>query len=286
MMFAVSFALVLCSGLAHAVWNMFAKQSTDKPVFLWAIYMPAAILLLPVLINELYAADLTLTEWLTIGSSLVMQGVYSMLLAQTYKAGDLSQVYPIMRGTPTLLAPAAGVLLLGESMPAWGWLGIACMLIGFVVMVGRKPGQMRDKPSIRPVLLALGVGLCITSYTLIDKVNLQYLSPLALLEVTNIGFVLGLTPAVFRPGRLMGVIRKHMNIIWIGAILSPGSYLLFLFAARSANVSAIAPMREVGIVFGTLLGLLVLKEAQGVRRMTASAVVVTGIIIIAFSGIK
>lgn len=283
-MIVVGLVLVLCSGLAHAVWNMFAKQSTDKPVFLWVIYIPATILLLPNLMFELSGAHFTLNQWLMIGLSLLMQAIYSMLLAYTYKAGELSQVYPIMRGTPTLLIPLVSVILLGESLPLWGWLGISLMLAGFVVMVGRRSGTEQNNAYLKPVLLALSVGLCITTYSVVDKVNLQYISPLALLEVTNIGFLLGLTPSVLQFDRVKRVIRNHRNIIWIGAILSPGSYLLFLFAARNANLSTIAPMREVGIVFGTLLGLFVLKESQGARRITASIVVVTGIIMIASAG--
>ncbi len=284
-MIVVPLILVLCSGMAHAVWNMLAKQSTDKPVFLWVLYVPSTIILLPTLIIELASVQFSLSEWLLIGSSLMMQSVYSMLLAYTYKAGDLSQVYPIMRGMPTLLIPIVGVIILEETLPFWGWMGIGCMLIGFIVMIGRFPSKGRHiHATNKPVFLALSVGLCITTYTLIDKVNLQYLSPLALLEVTNIGFLLGLTPAALHFDRLKRVIRTHLNIIWIGAILSPGSYLLFLFAARNMNVSTIAPMREVGIVFGTLLGLFVLKESQGVRRVSASVAVVIGIIIIASSG--
>ncbi|MDQ8733880.1 DMT family transporter [Paenibacillus sp. LHD-38] len=282
-MLVISIILVLCSGLAHAVWNMLAKQSTDKAVFLWVIYMPATILLLPTLVNELAGASLSLAMWLLIGASLIMQSIYSLLLAYTYNAGDLSQVYPVMRGTPTLLIPAFGVILFDEVLALWGWIGLCFMLTGFVVMLGRSSGK-GQQASLKPMLLAMSVGLCITIYTLIDKANLQHLSPLALLEVTNIGFVLGLTPAVVHSNRLRHVIRTHSNRIWIGAILSPGSYLLFLFAARNANVSTVAPMREVGIVFGTLLGLFVLKESQGIRRITASVAVVMGIIMIASSG--
>lgn len=283
LLFVISLSLVLCSGLAHAVWNMLAKQSTDKAVFLWVIYMPATLLLLPVLIKELASLSLALPFWLLIGASLMMQSIYSLLLAYTYNAGDLSQVYPVMRGTPTLLIPAFGVILFDEALPLWGWVGLCFMLAGFVIMLGRSAGKGRIAV-LKPMLLAVSVGLCITAYTLIDKANLQHLSPLALLEVTNIGFMLGLTPAVVRSGRLRQVIRTHSNRIWIGAILSPGSYLLFLLAARNANVSTVAPMREVGIVFGTLLGLFVLKESQGIRRITASVAVVMGIVMIAASG--
>jgi drug/metabolite transporter (DMT)-like permease len=282
--FMITLILVLCSGLAHAVWNLLAKQSEDKEVFLWTIYVPVTVLLFPTLIVELTEAHFAPLEWLMIGLSLSIQSIYALLLAHTYKQGDLSQVYPIMRGTSLLLIPTSGVLILGESLPILGWLGIGCMLGGFIVMSGRKRGIELNQATMKPVLLALCVGLCITSYTLIDKVNLRYISPLALLEVTNIGFFLGLTPSVMGSGRLKYIIRTHSKLIWIGAILSPGSYLLFLFAAQQTEISTVSPLREVGIVFGTLLGLIVLKESQGFRRITASIAVVTGIVIIAISG--
>ncbi|WP_284646535.1 DMT family transporter [Paenibacillus silviterrae] len=282
-MFVTSLVLVLCSGLVHAVWNLFAKQSTDKPVFLWLIYAPSTVVLLPKLIMELAEARLSYTEWLMIGLSLLMQCIYSALLAVTYQFGDLSQVYPIMRGTPTLLIPLMGVIFLGEALPLWGWCGIGIMLIGFLVMNGHLSTALFHSASRKPVVLALGVGLCISIYTLVDKVNLQYLSPLALLEVTNIGFLLGLTPAVVHLDRVKQVVRNHLRILLIGFFLAPGSYLLFLFAAQTVNVSTIAPLREIGIVFGTLLGIVVLKESQGLRRIIASVAIVTGIIIIASS---
>lgn len=279
----IALIFVLCSGLAHALWNLFAKQSEDKSVFLWAIYAPATVLLLPLLFAELAHARYTAGEWLLLGASLGMQAVYATLLSMTYRAGDLSQVYPLMRGLPTLLVPLAGVLLLGERMPPWGWIGIGCMLIGFLVMIGRGPGSAAGREGWKPVALAVCVGLCIVSYTLIDKVNLEHISALALLEVTNIGFILGLTPAACRRGRLRRTLKSHWRTMGLGAVLSPGSYLLFLLAAGQADVSAVSPVREVGIVFGTLFGLFILKERQGVRRMTASAAVAAGIVLVAVS---
>ncbi|MFD2331020.1 DMT family transporter [Cohnella sp. GCM10020058] len=279
----IAFIFVLCSGLAHALWNLFAKQSEDKAVFLWAIYAPATVLLLPSLVAELVQARYAAGEWLLLGASLGMQALYAVLLSLTYKAGDLSQVYPLMRGMPTLLVPLAGALLLGERMPPWGWIGIGCMLVGFLVMIGRSPGGDTGREFRKPIALAVCVGLCIASYTLIDKINLQHISPLALLEVTNIGFMLGLTPAACRRGRLRRTLRNHWRTLWLGTVLSPGSYLLFLLAAGRADVSAISPVREVGIVFGTLFGLFILKERQGVRRVTASAAVAAGIILVASS---
>lgn len=241
---ALSIFLVICSGLAHSVWNLFTKQSADKSAYLWAIYVPSTLLLAPHLISELLTASYDSREWLLLGASLAMQSLYAALLSFTYANGDLSQVYPIMRGVPTLLTPLLGVMILGEAMPAWGWIGILFMLVGFFLMLGPLSVFPGNRAVWLPIGLADAVGLCITTYTVIDKASLQFISALSLLEVTNIGFLLGLTPAVVQRGRLKRVIRKHGRMIGLGALLSPGSYLLFLMAAQQAAVSIVAPLRN------------------------------------------
>ncbi|MNI01697.1 multidrug efflux system protein MdtJ [compost metagenome] len=279
-----SLLLVLGSGLAHALWNFFAKKSEDKSVFLWAMFIPSTIVLLPTLLTELAQVSFTPKATILISLSLLIQSIYAWLLSNTYKQGDLSQVYPIMRGTSTLLIPVLGVVVLQESLPFWGWMGILSMLTGFIVMSGWSGRIGRSQTTMKPILFALSVGLCTTCYTLVDKQSLAYLSPPALLEITNIGFILGLTPTVLASGRLKQVVRNQWRTMLIGAVLSPGSYLLFLFAVQHTQVSYLAPLREVGIVFGTLLGLIFLKEKQGIRRIAASVIVVVGIIMIATSG--
>lgn len=290
-MAALSVLLVTCSGLAHAVWNLLAKSSEDKAVFLWCIFMPSTILLLPVLIGEAGGTELSLQAWGMLLLSMLLQSLYAWLLSLTYKRGDLSQVYPIMRGTSTLLIPILGVLFLGERLPVWGWLGVLLMIAGFLIMGGgfrRNPagdgGKEQRDESLVPVLLAFAVGLTVTCYTLVDKWNLQVLSPLALLEVTNIGFVLGLTPSVLVRRNAGKLIRGRWGTVLLGSVLSPGSYLLFLFAVRHVQVASTAPLREIGIVFGTVLGLVVLKERFPARRLAASGIVLTGILMIAVLG--
>lgn len=288
-MVALSVILVMCSGLAHAVWNLFAKSSEDKAVFLWCIFMPTTVLLLPVLLGEAVGAHYSPGVWGMLLLSAALQSFYAWLLAHTYRMGDLSVVYPIMRGTSTLLIPLLGAGFLGERLPSMAWAGIGLMLLGFAFM-GRNAsvlprGSAISVPgsSVHPVLMALGVGLTITCYTLVDKWNLQHITPLSLLEVTNIGFVLGLTPQVLKRRGVIRLIRSRWRTMLLGAVLSPGSYLLFLFAVRHVQVASTAPLREIGIVFGTFLGITVLKEGFPARRFAASAIVLSGILLIAFN---
>lgn len=280
----LSLLFVIGSGLAHAVWNLLAKKSEDKAVFLWAMYIPSTIALIPFVWTETTSGLISAEGWLLIALSMLLQAAYALLLAITYKQSDLSQAYPVMRGTSTLLAPVMGVVLLQESFPAIGWIGIVCLLAGFSVMSGWKPLASGSQSSMKPFLLAVVIGVCTASYTLVDKLNLQTLSPLALLVVTNIGFILGLTPSAAASGNVYRIVFRQWKPFLIGAILSPGSYLLFLFAMQHADVAYIAPIREIGIVFGVLLGLIVLKEKHGASRIAGAVIIVTGIFLIALSG--
>lgn len=279
--------LVLASGMAHAVWSMFTKRSLNKSVFLWSIMMIPTVILLPVLIVELVREPLTMPAYALLVLSMALQALYSWLLSQTYELGDLSQIYPIMRGTSTLLVPLIGVFFLGETLSSFGWIGIACMLGGFLVLSGvggKGAKQGSRKQGLKPVLMALCVGLCTTSYVFVDKLNLQYISPLSLLEVTNIGFVAGLTPALLASRQLRQEWKVNRSTIMLGALLNPGSYLLFLFALEQAPMARLGPLREVGTVFAAFLGILLLKEQQGKKRILCSIVIFGGILLIGMWG--
>ncbi|MEK5463684.1 EamA family transporter [Paenibacillus sp. FSL R7-0210] len=296
--------LVLASGMCHAVWSMFTKRSLNKSIFLWSIMMVSTVLLLPVLLIELWTQPLAAGAYALLLLSVALQALYSWLLSITYEMGDLSQIYPVMRGTSTLLIPLIGVIFLKESLSVYGWIGICCMLGGFAVLSGI--GARRSLPAsfgpesmsgpasasgpgttlgyYTPILMALCVGLCTTCYVFVDKLNLQHMSPLALLEVTNIGFVAGLTPAVLRSRKLLEEWRRNKFTILLGSVLNPGSYLLFLFALQQAPLAHISPLREIGTIFATLLGVLLLKERQGLRRMICSVVIFCGILLIGIWG--
>lgn len=280
--------LVLASGMCHAVWSMFTKRSLTKSVFLWSIMMVSTILLLPVLAVELWKQPLTAGAYALLLLSVALQALYSWLLSLTYEMGDLSQIYPVMRGTSTLLIPLIGVIFLGESLSLYGWIGIACMLGGFAVLSGllgsRRHSPASNNPGYKPILMALTVGLCTTCYVFVDKLNLQHLSPLSLLEVTNIGFVAGLTPAVLKSRKLREEWQRNRSTILLGSVLNPGSYLLFLFALQQAPLAHISPLREVGTIFATFLGILLLKEQQGLRRILCSVVIFGGILLIGVWG--
>ncbi len=195
-----------------------------------------------------------------------------LLLARSYKLADLSQLYPIMRGTSPLLVPLLGTWLLGERLPVVGWLGAA------LVVAGGLPSRRALQGGAYVGVL---VGLAITAYTLVDKLTLAYVPAVALNVLSNAGNLVILTVPALRTREAWREWRERPVATVAAGILSPLSYLLFLWALTQGPVAALGPMREIGIVFGTFLGVVWLREANGMRRILGSLLITAGVIALA-----
>lgn len=280
-MAGLAIALVLGSGFVHSIWNLYTKKSMNKIVFLWICQIIAVIVLIPWTAAEWDAVHFTGAALLIMLASVVLHGMYVLLLAATYTVGDLSQVYPIMRGTSPLLVPFMAVLFLDESLSPMGWVGVAAIVAGILFL---SEIRLRQRSSARAPLLAFAVGLCIAGYIVVDKMALNYFPAVIVLQATNVGNVLVLTWAALRSRAIGQELRVNWKTMLLGGVLAPGGYLLFLFAVSLAPVAQLAPMREIGTVFGTLLGIFILKEQQGPRRIMTSILITAGIIILGLWG--
>lgn len=282
-MFGIAILLVMSSGFLHSVWNLYTKKSLNKNAFLWFCQLVAIIVFLPWSIMEWDSSQLSVIGILVVLASVLLHGIYVILLAAVYSVGELSQVYPIMRGTSPLLVPLLAVTLLNEQITALGWLGVISIVLGIILMSNIKFRRNEHSSSKAP-LLALAVGICIAGYILVDKIALNYVSPVVLNEATNIGGLLALSWGAFHSGGLRKELQANWKTMLLGGIIAPGGYLLFLFALSLAPVAQLAPMREIGTVLGTIMGIFILREKQGTRRILTSLLITLGIIILGIWG--
>jgi len=69
----------------------------------------------------------------------------------------------------------------------------------------------------------------------------------------------------------------------LAGVLSVSGYLVFLAAAKVLPLGPVAALRECSLIFGTIIGTVLLKEGFGLRRITAAILVTSGIIVLAAS---
>ena len=290
-MTTAALALVLASACMHATWNYLVKRSSDKSLFFWAM---AAVGLIGLAVPGVAFAVFDGFTWTMLGFALIsvcFHASYAVTLTRSYRLGDLSSVYPISRGMGPALVPVLAVLLLGESISAVAVIGIVLVVAG-IYATHIDSRFLRDFSHPLRALAAPGTriafltGVIIAAYTISDKVALNHdLNPVSLSTFDTFGNVLGLLPALATAGAaaLNCEWRRDWPRIVAAGILAPVGYLLVLVALTTTRVSYVAPSREIGIVLGTAMGVLLLGEGYGLSRIWGSAFVVAGVIVIALA---
>lgn len=302
-------ALILIAAVAHATWNLFSKQAatTGAVFFVWLLAVTAGCLYAPAvavtaIVGHPHLAGL---NWVFLVGTGVLEAGYFLFLQFGYGRGDLSLVYPIGRGTGALLAALAGITLLGERPGPVTLAGIGCIIAGIVAIgipvrgaagaSSQSPAPAADgqprpaTPSGRPptamaVMLAFCTGAFIASYTIWDKYAVSTLRTPPLLQgYAAFPFMaLAFAPLVLRdPARIRAVWHAWRRQVIAAAALAPLAYVLVLVALSFSAVSAVAPAREVSILFGVLLGRRLLGEGSMARKLAAAAAIVAGIVAIA-----
>lgn len=285
---ATALAMVLVAAAAHAAWNLAAKRVGDAgALFVWLYYSCSALLCLPVAAVAVFVAQQRPQwSWLAAAAvTAVLHVGYGVVLQRGYAVGDISTVYPTARGTGPLLAMLVAVTALDERPGVLGLVGGVLVVLG-VLLVGSGRGSGDVGARRLGVLYGLATGAFIAGYTLWDShaVTALAVPPMIYftIAVTAQGLVL-LPRALADRGRLPGLLRSHWRETACVAVLSPLAYLLVLYAMRLAPVALVAPARESSIVIGSVLGLLLLREGDPVRKLTGSAVVLAGIVALGFA---
>jgi drug/metabolite transporter (DMT)-like permease len=276
--------LVLASAVIHATWNLFAKRAGGGAAFVWLFAIGSSILYLPVaiglLVTQSFSLNLT-TLFFMLGSG-ALHVVYFLLLQQGYRVGDLSLVYPLARGTGPMLSTAAAVLVFGERPGLIALLGVALIGVGAFLLTG-KAGKQQET-NYQAIAYGLLTGAVIAAYTLWDKqgVSALLVPPLLMDYGANLSRVVILTPiALYNWQEVRHEWHVHRREVLAIAFLSPLAYILTLTALSFTPVSYVAPMREISILFGVLMGTRLLAEGEGKRKLIAAVIMVVGVIAIA-----
>ncbi|RSM60608.1 EamA family transporter [Amycolatopsis sp. WAC 01376] len=290
---ATALSLVVIAAVIHAGWNLAAKRIRRGGArFVWAYYSFSAILLVPVMAVSL-AVEAQRPQWTWLFAAVVtavFHVTYGIVLQRGYAVGDLSVVYPVARGTGPLLSVLAAVVLLGERPGVLGLIGAILVIAGVLVIgTGRAPAHAdaADRVARRKgVAYGLLTGVTIAAYTLWDAHSVTGLGvpPIIYFGTGAIVQSLLMAPYALKDREEVAWLwREHKREILIVGLLSPVAYLLVLYALQMAPVSLVAPARELSIVLGGVAAWLVLGEANAVRRLAGSVVVLAGITAIAMA---
>jgi drug/metabolite transporter (DMT)-like permease len=283
------FTLILASALIHVVAHVALKRARDRTAFVWWMLFWGAVLFAPVVI--LIRMPIPPIGWVFIGLTSVFESLYFASIAKAYQTGDLSLVYPLARGAAPAFLLLWSAAALGERPSLPGVLGILAIAGGLYVIslprlaAWREP--LRGLQTAGP-RWALFAGACISLYTAVDKVGVEFMDPLLYLYLGVVLTVIWLAPwalATVGARGLWAELRSSRLASVLAGFTTMAAYTLVLIAMRAgAPASYAGAVREISVVFGVGIGVLVLKESGAAMRLGGSLLVAGGVAAIGLWG--
>lgn len=269
-------AIILSAAMLHAVWNAIVKTAADRTTTLGLVALghviPASVMVvaLPLPSAESF-------PWI-IASTVVHFG-YFYMLGKAYQHGDLSVVYPIARGIVPALVSLWALILVGETLPAQAWGGIALIALGIQLSSWKA---LRHGVGRAALGFAAGTGFCISIYSVVDGIGvrlsgntLSYWAWGAFLHIFVMGFI-----AIRKRDTLATLPTRTWAVGILGGLVSMTAYGLVLYAKNFAPLGAVSALRETSVIFAALIGFVFLKEGNWARRLGAAILMAGGVALI------
>lgn len=264
-------AAVLGAALLHAAWNALVKGSEDKQLDAYAVAAGSgllALILLPFLPLPARGA------WPWLFGSAAVHVLYFAFLAGAYRWGELSYVYPVMRGGGPMIVAMTGAFAFGEVLQPGQWLGV--VLISTAILAFASGTHDR-----RATVFALANAVVIGAYTLIDAAGARAsgapVSYTLCFFAVN-GAVITALGVMQRGAAVPAYFFRHGLRAAAGGACALGAYGIALWAMTRAPVALVAVLRETSVIFAAVIGAVVFKEKLKRRRLVATGAVLLGLV--------
>jgi len=267
--------LILTSAISHALVSVLMKRSHDKLVLRIILGATSSLIALPFIF---ILPPLPINVWPILLLGIGIHLIYQIIQASAFTRGDMSLVYPVMRGFAPALTAIFALLVLKESLSSYETFGLAVVvaaLVGF-----GWPGRLPQKGFTVALTFALIGGTLTSLYTVIDAAGIR-LAPVKFSFIAWFfvleGFLGASLFSIWKRDRIRQKIRKDGRAGVIAGLLGLITYTTALYAFSLDNVAPLAALRETSVIFGAILAAVFLKEPFGRRRIVLAVLLVAGL---------
>ena len=273
-------ALCLLSAVTVAATNMFVKRGGDVLSTRMVVSIVMGLTVLPFAFVVPFP---NATLWGALAMSVVIHWFYQFAMIRALHRGDLSLVFPVMRGLAPLLTAIMAVFVLNEAPSLTGWAGLILASLALIVFALPESAAPASKLKNEALIWAALTAIGIAGYSVIDARGVRLAENLFTFVVWL--FMLdwiGITTALIVTQRdgLWERVRPQIRDGAIGGVLGTISYGAALWAFTMSEAATVTAMRETSVVFGALFGAIFLRESFGRRRVAAACVLATGLLML------
>jgi drug/metabolite transporter (DMT)-like permease len=278
--------LLLMAALMHASWNAILKSDQSDRLATFGVIMTTGTVM--GLVAVPFLPWIEPAAWKYLASSVLIHVLYYTFLLKAYSYGDLSHTYPIARGLGPLLVALVSGRFIGEHLRGQDIAGVLLLSFGLVTLamplrnVVPRPGSRHGLATLFAVL----TGFTIAAYIIADGLGVRSAGPTFQHRLSYIAWLcvvegpwLLVLAVVLRPR----TVWTHLRRTWwrgvIGGVIANVGYGIAIYALVLGPMAHIAALRETSVLFGALIGTLLLGEPFGRRRVAAAFVIVSGLVL-------
>jgi drug/metabolite transporter (DMT)-like permease len=279
---AFVFAAVLFAAACHAGWNAAIKRASDTISTTSLIATGAGVVALAILP---FVGLPRPAAWPWVVASIAIHLLYFIGLSESYRVGDLGQVYPIARGSAPLLTAALSAPLIGEPLGLLAWSGIFALVAG-IFLLSVRGGRELARFDRHATALALFTAMTICGYSLVDGVGARLAGGAnAYTASLFLGNAVALAAyGIARRGTgAFTTLAVHWKVGLAGGALQLLAYGIAIWAMTVAPIAIVAALRETSVLFGSVLAVIVLKEPLRALRIAAALMISGGLVLIRLS---
>ena len=282
---SLAICLALFSAVTVAITNFTVKRGGDVLTARAVMSICMALTVLPFApFVPLPPADM----WKWLALAIVVHWFYQFCMIRSLHRGDLSLVFPVMRGLGPPIVAILAVFTLGEVLQPLGWVGLALATIALIVFAIPEKVEASTKSLNRAALIwaamtAFGIGL----YTVTDAFAIRQMpSPYTFIVWLILLDWIGVTSvtAWTRRGQIIDRVQPQLKASAIGGVTGTLSYGAALYAFTLTDAALVTALRETSVFFAALLGVVFLREGFGYRRGISAAVLAMGLVLMQIGG--
>ncbi len=268
--------LVFASAAVHAGWNAAVKHTADPDAAIVGV-VGGSVALSALLGFALGETLPSAASWPWVAASGAIEAVYFLSLTRALSRLPLSTAYGIGRGGGQLVTWPLSVALQGERPSGQGLLGAALVVAGLAIGIARPVARSGLAWAL---LCAFTVGL----YPLTYRQALAAGAPPCTLFAISMAMAWPVQVAALGPTRSARIASAARPItLALAAAGCTASFLFFLLALQLDHAGRASALRNVSIVFATLLA-AALGERVGPRTLLGSVLIALGAAALATSG--